>query len=111
MKMPLQLIPNDITKHYKLRKKTVDGYVYMEIRKGMYGLPQACILANKLLKLCLARHSYFEQPCMPGLWKHVSQSIWFNLCMDNFGIKYTGDKHLKHLFAALWTETCKIVKD
>jgi hypothetical protein len=31
--------------------------------------------------------------------------------MDNFGIKYIGDKHLKHLFAALWTETYNIVKD
>ncbi len=83
----------------------------MEIRKGMYGLPQAGILANKLLKLCLACHGYFEQPHMPGLWKHVSQLIWFNLCMDNFGIKYIGDEHLKHLFAALWMETYNIDKD
>ncbi len=36
MKMPLQLIPNDIIKHYRLREKAVNGYVYMEIRKGMY---------------------------------------------------------------------------
>jgi hypothetical protein len=83
----------------------------MEIRKGMYGLPQTGILANKLLKLCLACHGYFEQPHMPGLWKHVSQPIWFNLCMDNFGIKYIGDEHLKHLFAALRTETYDISKD
>ncbi len=39
----------------------------MEIRKGMYGLPQAGILANKLLKLGLARHGYFELPHTPGL--------------------------------------------
>jgi hypothetical protein len=77
----------------------------------MYGLPQASILANKLLKLCLARHCYLEQPHTPGLWKHASQPIWFNLCMDNFSIKYIGDKCLKHLFAALWTETYKIVED
>jgi hypothetical protein len=38
----------------------------------MYGLPQAGILANKLLKKWLARHGYFEQPHTPGLWKHVS---------------------------------------
>jgi hypothetical protein len=29
--------------------------------------------------------------------------------VDDFGIKYIGDKHLKHLFAALWTETYEIV--
>ncbi len=39
MKMPLQLIPDYIIKHYGLWKKAIDGYVYMEIRKGMYGLP------------------------------------------------------------------------
>jgi hypothetical protein len=31
--------------------------------------------------------------------------------VDNFGIKYIGDEHLKHLFAAVWTETYKIVED
>ncbi len=67
MRMPLRLIPNDIIEHYGLREKAVDGYVYMEIRNGMYGLPQASILANKLLKLHLACHGYFEQPHTPGL--------------------------------------------
>jgi hypothetical protein len=79
MKMPLQLTPKAIIEHYGLHKKSIDGYVYMEIRKGMYGLPKVGILANKLLKLHLAHHGYFEQPHTPGLCKHVSQPIWFNL--------------------------------
>ena len=56
MKMPLRLIPEDIIEHYGLHKKAVDGYVYTEFMKGMYGFPKAGILANKLLKLRLARH-------------------------------------------------------
>jgi hypothetical protein len=72
MKMPIALFPTDIIEHYRLNEKVLNGYVYMEIRKGMYGLPQASILANKLLKERLARHGYFEQPHTPGLWKHVS---------------------------------------
>jgi hypothetical protein len=111
MKMPLRLIPEDMIEHYVLRKKAIGGYVYMEIRKGMYGLPQAGILANKLLKLRLACHGYFELSHTPGLWKQASRPIWFNLCMDNFGIKYIGDEYLNHLFAALWTETYEIVED
>jgi hypothetical protein len=83
----------------------------MEIRKGMYGLPEAGILTNKLLKLLLARHGYYKQPHTPGLWKHVLQPIWFILCMDDFGIKYIGDKHLQHLFAAIWMEMYDIVED
>jgi hypothetical protein len=31
--------------------------------------------------------------------------------VDDFVIKYIGDKHLKHLFAALWTETYKFFED
>ncbi len=71
MKMQLRLIPNNIIEHYGLREKAIDGYVYMEIRKGMYGLPQAGILASKLLKHPLACHGYFKQPHMPSLWKHA----------------------------------------
>ncbi len=111
MKMPLEIFPADIIKYYKLMDKVLDGYVYMEIRKGMYGLPQAGVLANKLLKERLARHGYFEQPHTPGLWKHVSRPVCFNLCVDDFGIKYIGREHLQHLYNALQTETYEIVED
>jgi hypothetical protein len=48
---------------------------------------------------------------MPSLWKHVSHPIWFILSIDNFGVKYIGDENLKHLFAALRTETYDNVED
>jgi hypothetical protein len=66
MKMPIALIPADIIAHTNLNKKVLDKYVYMEIRKGMYGLPQAEIFTNKLLKKHLAFHGYFNQPHTPG---------------------------------------------
>ncbi len=94
MKIPIALLPNNIIDHYQLWEKVLNGYVYIEIHKGMNGLPQARILANKLLKEQLARHGYFEQPHTPGLWKHVICPVWFNLCVDNFGIKYIGHEHL-----------------
>jgi hypothetical protein len=75
MKMPSALFTTDIIEHYTLNEKLLGGYVYMEVRKGMYGLPQAGVLANKLLKERLARHEYFEQPHTPGLWKHVSCAV------------------------------------
>ncbi len=31
MCMPLKLFPNDIIAHYSLRKKALNGYIYMEI--------------------------------------------------------------------------------
>ncbi len=56
MKMPLSLFPQDIIDHYGLLDKALNGYIYIEICKGIYGLPQAGILANKLLKKRLAKH-------------------------------------------------------
>jgi hypothetical protein len=67
MKMPIALLPTDIIEHYNLLEKAIDGYVYMEICKGMYRLPQAGVFANKLLKTRLARHGYFKQPHTLGL--------------------------------------------
>jgi hypothetical protein len=61
MKIPIALLPDNIIKHYQLQEKVLNGYVYIEILKGMYGLPQAGILANKLLKEQLAHHGYFKQ--------------------------------------------------
>jgi hypothetical protein len=111
MRMPIALFPPDIIKHYLLESKIRKGYVYMEIRKGMYGLPQAGILANKLLKKRLAKHGYYKLPHTPGLFTHDSRPIWFNLAVDDFGIKYIGDEHLQHLYDSLCTETYDIVED
>ena len=48
--MKLSNLPKDFIKQYKLAAKTTkDGYVYIKICKGMYVLPQAGMLAQKLL--------------------------------------------------------------
>jgi hypothetical protein len=54
MRLPLTVIPPVIIVQYNLLPLVHDGYVYMEIRKGMYGLPQTGILANKKLTKHLA---------------------------------------------------------
>ena len=73
----------------------------MQIERGMYGLPQAGILANKLLRKRLAPHGYYELPHTPGLWKHVSLPIQFSLVVDDFGVKYVGKQSALHLINAL----------
>jgi hypothetical protein len=37
--------------------------------------------------------------------------VWFNLCIEDFGIKYIGGENPKHLFQALHTERYEIVED
>mgnify|MGYP000960355379 CR=1 FL=1 len=102
VKIKIDDIPKEIIVEYNLRKKvTNDGHVYVEIQKGMYGLPQAGILSNKLLRTRLAQDGYFELPHTPGLWKHVCRPVWFTLVVDNFGVKYIGQENAEHLMNSL----------
>ena len=63
----------------------------------MYGLPQAGILANKLLKERLLQNDYFKFPHTPGLCWHKTRPVWFTLVVNDFGIKYVGKEHAQHL--------------
>ena len=46
LRLKLTNLPEDVIEEYGLKEKeTKDRYVYVEIRKGMYGLPQAGLLA------------------------------------------------------------------
>jgi hypothetical protein len=59
MWLPIALIPQEIIDTYNLFNLVHNGYVYIDICKGMYGLPQAGILANKLLTKRLAIAGYY----------------------------------------------------
>jgi hypothetical protein len=60
-------IPEEIIVEYNLHKKvTKDGYVYVKIQKGMYGLPQAGILAQELLEKQLNKHEYSQSKSGSG---------------------------------------------
>ena len=91
-----ELIPPEFIDTYNLATKVKHGYVYMAIIPGMYGLPQAGILANKLLKERLQVEGYYELPHTPGLFTHKTRPIWFTLVVDDFGIKYCGNEHAEH---------------
>ena len=47
-----------------------DELIYVEIRKDMYGLPQAEILVNDELKAHLVTYGYYTTEFTPGLWIH-----------------------------------------
>ena len=94
-------IPEEFIKEYTLKEFVRDGWVYFEMRRGMYGLPQAGILANNLLRERLAKFDYYEAATTPGLWRHKWRPIMFALIVDNFAIQYVGDANLDHLRRAL----------
>jgi hypothetical protein len=96
MQILVKHIPDEIMTEYNLHELVHKGYVYTRIEKGMNGLPQAGILANKLLAKCLARKGYYQCCHTPRLWYHTFQPICFALVVDDFGVKYVGRDHAEH---------------
>ena len=58
VRMSLDIIPEEIITQYELRKIAVNGWVYIEIRKGMPGLKQARKIAHGRLKTHLEKYRY-----------------------------------------------------
>ena len=67
MHLKLTDIPDKVIEHNNLREiATPDGYVYCEVTKGMYGLPQSGIIAQELLEERLAEHGYHQSKIVHG---------------------------------------------
>ena len=67
LRLRLDVIPEEIIVAYNIRDFiTADGWVYITIHKGMYGLPQAGILANQLLEVGLSTPRRTVSCSMPG---------------------------------------------
>jgi hypothetical protein len=90
-----------VTMYNLANNATSNGYIYIKIQKGIYGLPQAGILAQELQEQHLNKHGYRQSPNTPGLWRHNYRPILFTLCVDDFGIKYAGRKHAEHFASIL----------
>ena len=58
MKFPIHLIPTEIIKQYNLQDIQHNGWVYLEIVKGMYGLKESGKLDFDQLVEHLAPYSY-----------------------------------------------------
>jgi hypothetical protein len=101
MKIPVWAIPECIMEQYNLAPLIHNGHVMVEIRKGMYGLPQAGLIAYERLVKHLATYGYCPARHTDGLWTHKTRPILFSLVVDDFGVKTVGKEHADHLLAAL----------
>jgi hypothetical protein len=103
MKMPLSLFPTWIVEQYNLITHTKDGWVHLEMRKAVWGLPQAGILFNKCLRWKLALFGYYKCINTPNLWYHEKCPITFTLIVDDFGVKDVDKADVNHLIASIKT--------
>jgi hypothetical protein len=102
IRIKLSDLPDEIIAEYQLHEKaTHHGMVFVAVTKGMYGLPQAGLLANELLEKRLNQHGYFQNKLVPGFWRHLTRPIQFVLTVDDFSVKYVGREHAEHLYQVL----------
>ena len=101
MKLALACIPDKIINQYSLRTISSDGWVYLEIRKGMPGLKQSVRIANYRLKAHLSHFGFAPVHRTPALRKHNTKPIISSLVVDDFGVKYIGKENADHLIQAL----------
>ena len=71
MPIPLKIIPQEIIDTYDLKALVDDqGWIYMRIEKGVYGLKQAGIIAKQELVKHMAPLGYNLVKHTPSLWVH-----------------------------------------
>lgn len=99
MRVNIKYIPEKVLVKYEGLIK--DGYVMSEISKGIYGLPQAGLLAQERLVRHLAKNGYHQAKNTPCLFSHEEKKIVFTLVVDDFGIKYQDKADAEHLLAVL----------
>lgn len=72
------LTPPEIIKAHTLKDYKHNSRVYMEIRRGMCGLPQIGKLANDLLKKRLEPLGCIPMKHTTGFWQNKTRPILFN---------------------------------
>ena len=110
MRIKLSEIPQKFIEEYDLTQSAQNGWIYFEILRGCYGLPQSDRLANDLLRTRLEKTGYYEAATTPGIWSHKWRPIQVVLLVDYFGIEYVGKEHTLHLLKTL-EQNYKITTD
>ena len=101
MKIHRKFISPAIEKEFKLSELWFQDHIYFKVVKGIYGLPQAGILAQKQLFPRLCAGGFIASMDNPCLFKHVTLPIQFVLTVDDFGVKYQHVDDVNHLLNTL----------
>ena len=97
MRIPLKIIPQEIIDTYYLTALVDEqGWIYMCIEKGIYGLKQASIIANQELLKHMTPFGYHPIQHTPGLWVHDSRKTLFSLVVNNLCVQYFSIEDADH---------------
>ena len=101
IRLPINIITEEIMDQYGLRAMEKYGYVYVKNRKGMYGIPQALRIANNFTTKNISSHGHFQYRLTPVPWKHKWRPSTLYLVVDYFGVKHARQKHAAHIITCI----------
>lgn len=97
MKISIKYFFEDIQQNYNLYNIVQNDFIYIKIRKGMYGLKQVTVLAYIHLSKFLKDAIYYPIVGTLGLWAHKTRKTIFCLCIDDFGVNFFKNEDLNYL--------------
>ena len=77
MKLPLNMIQDEIIQQWKLQDLAHKLFLHMEIQKGMNGMSQAGKISNSKLKGHISKSGCEPSPITRGLWRHQTRPLQF----------------------------------
>jgi hypothetical protein len=80
VRIPTRLLPPATIDNHNLQPYIANGSALFQVSKGMYGLPQAGLLAQQRLIEHLAAHDYVQTPTS-CLFRHATDGTVFTLSM------------------------------
>ena len=92
-RLSITIIHNEIIEQCNLLPLVINRSVYIEFRKGIYGLLQAGKIVHDRLKQHILQYGYTPTSLTSGLWRYSHRSISFTLVVDDFGIKAEDIRH------------------
>jgi hypothetical protein len=94
------LLQSVITK-YNLKSLFYKEYVYFELRKCLYGLPQSGKLSQTRLIAHLTLNGYKQCDNTPCLFRQLTRDTTFSLFVDDFGVSYRNSTDTQYLITTL----------
>ena len=97
MHITLKITLQEIVDTYNLTTLVDNqGWIYMHIENGMYGLKQARIITNQELVKYMSPFGYHPLQHTPGLWVHDTRNNIFSLVVDAFCVQYSSTEDSDH---------------
>ena len=100
MQIPYNYFLEDIRIRYNLKEKVSRGFIYVRIKRVMYGLNQAAILTYDQIVKHLKTHGYYPVIGSNEIFSHKTQKTNY-VYVDDFGIKYHSTEDADHILNSL----------